>query len=154
MTFYAFIVLLVGVHILINNDLLNDTTSVLFIFNIFILYGYSCTLLICLFFVLSEKVSHAQMSYSGFLFLLFLQQEQVVEAPPEPEALIAPSLPTTNPPALEDADLTWEDKEDEDKKLDTEKTQPLSPKSSADKKYQYKEGRCCPLSTLLSQHVH
>ena len=72
----------------------------------------------------------------------------MTEVSPEQEPLALapepPSTATTHGP--EDADLSWEDKEDKDKKLDAEKTQPLSPKSAADKKYQYKEGRCGPLS--------
>lgn len=63
-------------------------------------------------------------------------------AQPEPES--APTqVPETQPPAAlppapEEADLTWEDKED---KLDAENIQPDSPESpSTDKKYQYKEG--------------
>ena len=69
-----------------------------------------------------------------------------MEVSPEQEPLaLAPAPPSTvTPHGLEDADLSWEDKEDKDKKLDAEKTQPLSPKSAADKKYQYKEGRCGP----------
>lgn len=80
---------------------------------------------------------------------LSLNQEQVV-APPEPES--APTrAPETQPPAAvspapEEADLTWEDKED---KLDAENIQPESPKSpSTDKKYQYKEGGSLKLDTF------
>ena len=71
----------------------------------------------------------------------------MVEVSPEQEpAALAPAAPpsTGTPHGPEDADLSWEDKEDKDKKLDAEKTQPLSPKSAADKKYRYKEGRCGP----------
>lgn len=63
-------------------------------------------------------------------------------APPEPEPAPVPA-PETQPPAAspsvpEEADLTWEDKED---KLDAENIQPESPQPNAtDKKYQYKEG--------------
>ncbi|XP_036928829.1 eukaryotic translation initiation factor 4 gamma 1-like isoform X1 [Acanthopagrus latus] len=75
------------------------------------------------------------------------KEEQVV-APPEPES--APTrAPETQPPAAvspapEEADLTWEDKED---KLDAENIQPESPKSpSTDKKYQYKEEQWKPIN--------
>lgn len=62
--------------------------------------------------------------------------------PPEPELATAPVAdtkpPSVPPPAPEEADLTWEDKED---KLDAENIQPDLPESSAtDKKYKYKEG--------------
>lgn len=63
-----------------------------------------------------------------------------MEASPEPEPAPAPETqaPAAAPPAQEEADLTWEDKED---KLDAENIQPEPPKSAAtDKKYQYKEG--------------
>jgi len=54
-----------------------------------------------------------------------------VVSPPEPKP--APAAPETKPPAAsppapEEADLTWEDKEDKEGKL------------AAEKKYQYKEG--------------
>lgn len=72
-------------------------------------------------------------------------------APPEPEPVPAPAPetqpPAASPPAPEEADLTWEDKED---KLDAENIQPDSP-STADKKYQYKEGGCLNLDTLRWQ---
>lgn len=46
--------------------------------------------------------------------------------------------PAISPPAQEESDLTWEDKED---KLDAENIQPNTPEPTAtDKKYQYKEG--------------
>uniref|UniRef100_A0A671XZL3 Eukaryotic translation initiation factor 4 gamma 1 n=1 Tax=Sparus aurata TaxID=8175 RepID=A0A671XZL3_SPAAU len=71
-----------------------------------------------------------------------------VVAPPEPES--APTrVPETQPPAAlppapEEADLTWEDKED---KLDAENIQPDSPESpSTDKKYQYKEEQWKPIN--------
>lgn len=51
---------------------------------------------------------------------------------PEPAAAAAPPATETRPPAPEEADLTWEDKEG---KADAENIQP-----DADKKYQYKEG--------------
>lgn len=61
-------------------------------------------------------------------------------APPEP----APTpVQETKPPVVaspppEEADLTWEDKED---KLDAENIQPTPPEPTViDKKYQYKEG--------------
>ncbi len=63
-------------------------------------------------------------------------------APPEPEPAPArvpeTQPPAASPPAPEEADLTWEDKED---KLDAENIQPDPPEPTAtDKKYQYKEG--------------
>uniref|UniRef100_A0A3P8V5I3 Eukaryotic translation initiation factor 4 gamma 1 n=1 Tax=Cynoglossus semilaevis TaxID=244447 RepID=A0A3P8V5I3_CYNSE len=75
-----------------------------------------------------------------------LIQEQVV-SPPEPE-------PTPNPPpepepitaslpAPEEADLSWEDKED---KLDAENIPPDSPQTNGDKKYQYKEEQWKPIN--------
>lgn len=62
-----------------------------------------------------------------------------------PEAEPAPAqAPESQPaapasPAPEEADLTWEDKED---KLDAENIQPQPPELTVtDKKYQYKEGK-------------
>ncbi|XP_024910633.1 eukaryotic translation initiation factor 4 gamma 1 [Cynoglossus semilaevis] len=74
------------------------------------------------------------------------KEEQVV-SPPEPE-------PTPNPPpepepitaslpAPEEADLSWEDKED---KLDAENIPPDSPQTNGDKKYQYKEEQWKPIN--------
>lgn len=54
---------------------------------------------------------------------------------PEPAAAAAPPATETRPPAPEEADLTWEDKEDKEGKADAENIKP-----DADKKYQYKEG--------------
>ena len=71
-------------------------------------------------------------------------------APPEPEPAPAPETqpPAASPPApqQEEADLTWEDKED---KLDAEniKPDPSSP-TATDKKYQYKEGGSLNLDTF------
>lgn len=72
-----------------------------------------------------------------------MTKEQVV-VPPEPEPAPAPKPqpPAASTPAPEEADLTWEDKED---KLDAENIQPGSP---ADKKYQYKEGGSLNLETF------
>ncbi|XP_028274982.1 eukaryotic translation initiation factor 4 gamma 1-like isoform X4 [Parambassis ranga] len=71
------------------------------------------------------------------------KEEQVV-VPPEPEPAPAPAPepqpPAASPPAPEEADLTWEDKED---KLDAENIQPDPP---ADKKYQYKEEQWKPIN--------
>ncbi|KAK5606526.1 Eukaryotic translation initiation factor 4 gamma 1, partial [Crenichthys baileyi] len=68
--------------------------------------------------------------------------EQVV-ARPEPEPVPAPPSepkpPVAAPPAQEEADLTWEDKED---KLDAENIQP----AATDKKYQYKEEQWKPIN--------
>ena len=71
-------------------------------------------------------------------------------APPEPEPAPARAPetqpPAASPPAPEEADLTWEDKED---KLDAENIQPDRPESRAsDKKYQYKEGGSLNLDTF------
>lgn len=69
-------------------------------------------------------------------------------APPEPEPAPAPETqpPAASPPAPEEADLTWEDKED---KLDAENIQPDPPSPTAtDKKYQYKEGGSLNLDTF------
>uniref|UniRef100_A0A667ZR35 Eukaryotic translation initiation factor 4 gamma 1 n=1 Tax=Myripristis murdjan TaxID=586833 RepID=A0A667ZR35_9TELE len=71
---------------------------------------------------------------------------KVVEASPEPEPAPAPETqaPAAAPPAQEEADLTWEDKED---KLDAENIQPEPPKTAAtDKKYQYKEEQWKPIN--------
>ncbi|XP_068172754.1 eukaryotic translation initiation factor 4 gamma 1-like isoform X2 [Antennarius striatus] len=78
------------------------------------------------------------------------KEEQVV-APPEPEPVpvLAPDTqppppPAASAPAPEEADLTWEDKED---KLDAENIQPDPPEPSAtDKKYQYKEEQWMPIN--------
>ncbi|XP_056138954.1 eukaryotic translation initiation factor 4 gamma 1-like isoform X2 [Lampris incognitus] len=72
--------------------------------------------------------------------------KEVVEAPPEPEPTSAPEAqaPATSTPSPEEADLTWEDKED---KLDAENIQPDPPKPTAtDKKYQYKEEQWKPIN--------
>ncbi|CAJ1066076.1 eukaryotic translation initiation factor 4 gamma 1-like isoform X4 [Xyrichtys novacula] len=76
------------------------------------------------------------------------KEEQVV-APPEPEPAPTPAPetqpPAASPPAPEEADLTWEDKED---KLDAENIQPDPHKASGpDKKYQYKEDQWKPINT-------
>ncbi|XP_034023700.1 eukaryotic translation initiation factor 4 gamma 1-like isoform X2 [Thalassophryne amazonica] len=73
--------------------------------------------------------------------------KEVVETPPEPEPVSA-SAPETqstaaSAPAPEEADLTWEDKED---KLDAENIEPHSPNPN-DKKYQYKEDQWKPINT-------
>uniref|UniRef100_A0A3P9LAE3 Eukaryotic translation initiation factor 4 gamma 1 n=2 Tax=Oryzias latipes TaxID=8090 RepID=A0A3P9LAE3_ORYLA len=73
------------------------------------------------------------------------KEEQVV-APPEPAPAPPPKAqpPATSPAAPEEADLTWEDKED---KLDAENIQPESPTSNdSDKKYQYKEEQWKPIN--------
>nr|XP_046244410.1 eukaryotic translation initiation factor 4 gamma 1-like isoform X2 [Scatophagus argus] len=76
------------------------------------------------------------------------KEEQVV-APPEPEPTPARVLetqpPAASPPAPEEAELTWEDKED---KLDAENIQPSHPEpTTTDKKYQYKEEQWKPINT-------
>lgn len=65
-----------------------------------------------------------------------------MEAAPEPVPAPAPAPVTQAPaapiPSPEEADLSWEDKED---KLDAENIQPDPPKeTTTDKKYQYKDG--------------
>uniref|UniRef100_A0A3P9IPM7 Eukaryotic translation initiation factor 4 gamma 1 n=1 Tax=Oryzias latipes TaxID=8090 RepID=A0A3P9IPM7_ORYLA len=73
------------------------------------------------------------------------KEEQVV-ASPEPAPAPPPKAqpPATSPAAPEEADLTWEDKED---KLDAENIQPESPTSNdSDKKYQYKEEQWKPIN--------
>ncbi|XP_047247457.1 eukaryotic translation initiation factor 4 gamma 1-like isoform X4 [Girardinichthys multiradiatus] len=70
------------------------------------------------------------------------KEEQVV-GQPEPEPAPAPppepKPPVAAPPAQEEADMTWEDKED---KLDAENLQP----AATDKKYQYKEEQWKPIN--------
>nr|XP_057935680.1 eukaryotic translation initiation factor 4 gamma 1-like isoform X2 [Doryrhamphus excisus] len=79
--------------------------------------------------------------------LLDAFKEEKVVVPPAPEIVTAPSAetqPPAPPPAVEDADLTWEDKED---KLDAENIQPDDPEQTAtDKKYQYKEEQWQPVN--------
>uniref|UniRef100_A0A3B5Q7H1 Eukaryotic translation initiation factor 4 gamma 1 n=1 Tax=Xiphophorus maculatus TaxID=8083 RepID=A0A3B5Q7H1_XIPMA len=68
--------------------------------------------------------------------------KEVVDQP-EPEPTPAPppepKPPAAAPPAQEEADLTWEDKED---KLDAENIEP----AGTDKKYQYKEEQWKPIN--------
>uniref|UniRef100_A0A3Q2ZGZ8 Eukaryotic translation initiation factor 4 gamma 1 n=1 Tax=Hippocampus comes TaxID=109280 RepID=A0A3Q2ZGZ8_HIPCM len=75
------------------------------------------------------------------------EETEKVVVPPEPEVVPATSAETQPPapsPALEDNDLTWEDKED---KLDSENIQPNPPKQTAtDKEYQYKEEQWKPIN--------
>ncbi|XP_018539590.1 eukaryotic translation initiation factor 4 gamma 1 isoform X6 [Lates calcarifer] len=73
------------------------------------------------------------------------KEEQVVTPPePEPAPTPEPQPPAASPPVPEEADLTWEDKED---KLDAENIQPDAPKPTAtDKKYQYKEEQWKPIN--------
>uniref|UniRef100_A0AAX7UDV6 Eukaryotic translation initiation factor 4 gamma 1 n=1 Tax=Astatotilapia calliptera TaxID=8154 RepID=A0AAX7UDV6_ASTCA len=71
--------------------------------------------------------------------------KEVVAPEPEPVPAPEPQPPATAPPAQEEADLTWEDKED---KLDAENIQPDPLKPTAtDKKYQYKEEQWMPINT-------
>uniref|UniRef100_A0A669EN10 Eukaryotic translation initiation factor 4 gamma 1 n=1 Tax=Oreochromis niloticus TaxID=8128 RepID=A0A669EN10_ORENI len=68
----------------------------------------------------------------------------LLDAFKEPVPAPEPQPPATAPPAQEEADLTWEDKED---KLDAENIQPDPPKPAAtDKKYQYKEEQWKPIN--------
>ncbi|KAM7413631.1 hypothetical protein PAMA_020830 [Pampus argenteus] len=77
------------------------------------------------------------------------KEEQVVAPAPEPEPAPAPAPATqppaaASPPAPEEADLTWEDKED---KLDAENIQPdPSSPTATDKKYKYKEENWKPIN--------
>uniref|UniRef100_A0A3Q1ALL0 Eukaryotic translation initiation factor 4 gamma 1 n=1 Tax=Amphiprion ocellaris TaxID=80972 RepID=A0A3Q1ALL0_AMPOC len=74
--------------------------------------------------------------------LLDAFKEVVVPPEPEPAPAPEPQAPAASPPAPEEADLTWEDKED---KLDAENIQPDPPKPT-DKKYQYKEEQWKPIN--------
>ncbi|XP_039986566.1 eukaryotic translation initiation factor 4 gamma 1-like [Xiphias gladius] len=73
------------------------------------------------------------------------KEEQIVTPPePEPAPVPEPQPPAASPPAAEEADLTWEDKED---KLDAENIQPDPPKpTGTDQKYQYKEEQWKPIN--------
>ncbi|KAM4589651.1 eukaryotic translation initiation factor 4 gamma 1-like isoform 1-T1 [Fundulus diaphanus] len=75
--------------------------------------------------------------------LLDAFKEELVVAQPEPEPAPVPppepQPPAAAPPAQEESDLTWEDKED---KLDAENIQP----AATDKKYQYKEEQWKPIN--------
>lgn len=86
--------------------------------------------------LLSWIILDINLSNFNILILDLLIKEQVVDQP-EPEPTPAPppepNPPAAAPPAQEEADLTWEDKED---KLDAENIEP----AGTDKKYQYKEG--------------
>uniref|UniRef100_A0A665UCG0 Eukaryotic translation initiation factor 4 gamma 1 n=1 Tax=Echeneis naucrates TaxID=173247 RepID=A0A665UCG0_ECHNA len=63
---------------------------------------------------------------------------------PEPVPAPEPQPPAASSPVPEEADLTWEDKED---KLDAENIQPDPPKpTETDKKYQYKEEQWKPIN--------
>nr|XP_061781404.1 eukaryotic translation initiation factor 4 gamma 1-like isoform X1 [Nerophis lumbriciformis] len=79
--------------------------------------------------------------------LLDAFKEENIVVPPEPEIVPAPSAETQLPaasPALEDTDMTWEDKED---KLDAENVQPDdNGQTATDKKYQYKEEQWQPIN--------
>uniref|UniRef100_A0A3Q3ARZ8 Eukaryotic translation initiation factor 4 gamma 1 n=1 Tax=Kryptolebias marmoratus TaxID=37003 RepID=A0A3Q3ARZ8_KRYMA len=81
----------------------------------------------------------------GDLLDAFKEEQVVVRPEPEPAPTLEPKPPAASPPAPEEADLTWEDKED---KLDAENIQPDSQKpTSTDKKYQYKEEQWKPINT-------
>uniref|UniRef100_A0A8C5H221 Eukaryotic translation initiation factor 4 gamma 1-like n=1 Tax=Gouania willdenowi TaxID=441366 RepID=A0A8C5H221_GOUWI len=71
--------------------------------------------------------------------LLDAFKEVVVQPEPEPTPAPEPQPPADSPPAQEEADLTWEDKED---KLDAENIQPTTP----DKEYQYKGDQWKPIN--------
>ncbi|XP_013881883.1 eukaryotic translation initiation factor 4 gamma 1 [Austrofundulus limnaeus] len=81
----------------------------------------------------------------GDLLDAFKEEQVVVRPKPEPAPAPEPKPAAASPPAPEEADLTWEDKED---KLDAENIQPDSENSNAtDKKYQYKEEQWKPINT-------
>uniref|UniRef100_A0A8C5N9J9 Eukaryotic translation initiation factor 4 gamma 1-like n=1 Tax=Gouania willdenowi TaxID=441366 RepID=A0A8C5N9J9_GOUWI len=65
--------------------------------------------------------------------------QPLVQPEPEPTPAPEPQPPADSPPAQEEADLTWEDKED---KLDAENIQPTTP----DKEYQYKGDQWKPIN--------
>ncbi|XP_061536944.1 eukaryotic translation initiation factor 4 gamma 1-like isoform X3 [Phycodurus eques] len=79
--------------------------------------------------------------------LLDAFKEEKVVVPPEPKVVSATSSEAQLPPpspALEDTDLTWEDKED---KLDAENIQPNpSEQTTTDKEYRYKEEQWKPIN--------
>lgn len=85
----------------------------------------------------SDNLGQMPMPHSLNLLPAIIQEQ--VAARPEPEPAPAPPSepkpPIAAPLLQEEADLTWEDKED---KLDAENIQ----SASTDKKYQYKEGGC------------
>ncbi|KAK2846861.1 hypothetical protein Q5P01_009860 [Channa striata] len=96
-----------------------------------------------------RKMKELNKKEAGDLLDAF-KEEQVV-APPVLEHAPTPAPetqpPAASPPATEDADLTWEDKEDKEDKLDAENIQPDSHKPNAiDKKYQYKEEQWKPIN--------
>ncbi|KAJ0022366.1 hypothetical protein NQD34_009856 [Periophthalmus magnuspinnatus] len=79
----------------------------------------------------------------GDLLDAFKEEQVVVKPEPEPVLAPEPQAPTA-PPTPEEAELTWEDKED---KLDAENIQPEPLKASiTDKKYQYKEDNWKPIN--------
>lgn len=77
----------------------------------------------------------------GDLLDAFKEEQVVARSEPEPAPAPPPEPkpPAAAPPAPEEADLTWEDKED---KLDAENIQP----AATDKKYQYKEDQWKPIN--------
>ncbi|XP_037533293.1 eukaryotic translation initiation factor 4 gamma 1 [Nematolebias whitei] len=81
----------------------------------------------------------------GDLLDAFKEEQVVVQPEPEPAPAPESKPPAASSPAPEEADLTWEDKED---KLDAENIQPDPQKPNAtDKKYQYKEDQWKPINT-------
>ncbi|XP_041849938.1 eukaryotic translation initiation factor 4 gamma 1-like [Melanotaenia boesemani] len=81
----------------------------------------------------------------GDLLDAFKEEQVVVPPEPEPAPAPAPEPPAATSPAPDEAELTWEDKED---KLDAENIQPDSPnQTSTDMKYQYKEEQWKPINT-------
>lgn len=108
--------------------------------------GFYCLIFVIFFFNISIQLSPKRLCCANSGFFLYFNQEQVVASPEhEPAPTRAPETqpPAASPPAPEESDLTWEDKED---KLDAENIQPNPPEPTAtDKKYQYKEGEVSDL---------
>ncbi|KAK1900407.1 hypothetical protein KUDE01_001194, partial [Dissostichus eleginoides] len=79
------------------------------------------------------------------------KEEQVV-VPPEPEPTPVPETkpPVVSTPAPEDPDMTWEDKEDKEGKMDAENIKPDP--NNPDKKYQYKEENWKPIDPEQKKH--
>ncbi|XP_060902127.1 eukaryotic translation initiation factor 4 gamma 1-like isoform X3 [Labrus mixtus] len=82
----------------------------------------------------------------GDLLDAFKEEQVVAPAEPEPAPATETKPPTASPPAPEEADLTWEDKEDKEDKLDAENIQPDG------KKYQYKGEQWKPIDPEEKKH--
>ncbi|XP_072311340.1 eukaryotic translation initiation factor 4 gamma 1-like isoform X5 [Eucyclogobius newberryi] len=82
----------------------------------------------------------------GDLLDAFKEEQVVVKPESEPVTTPEPEAPAAAP-TPEEADLTWEDKEDKLDKMDAENIQPDPVKSgNTDKKYQYKEENWKPIN--------